>query len=101
MCFESIKKLLFAVIYQALRDLKNSKPKIRKEAKEFLLSDTCRVFCDVLKINHNLFKTIDFDNPVASINLNVKYKKKPRVVTKKKISSEDELDKYLNQIFEE
>lgn len=100
MDFENVKKLIFAIIYQALRDLKSPKLKLRNEAEEFLLSDTCRVFCKNLNINHNSLKKINYENPVDSINLNVKYKRKPRVV-KKKISSENELDKYLNKIFNE
>jgi hypothetical protein len=66
------KSLMTYIVYQALLDLKSSDKKQRDNAKKFLLSNDCELFCEAIDFDYQLIRKIDFDNATKYLNFNAK-----------------------------
>lgn len=66
------KSLMTYVVYQALIDLNSSSNKERNNAKEFLMSEGCELYCEAIKFDYQLIKRIDFDNLKDYFNFDAK-----------------------------
>lgn len=50
------KSLMVYIIYQALTEINHRNQQIASDAREFLLSEDCQAYCEVVGFDHNLIK---------------------------------------------
>lgn len=55
---DGFKNLMIYVVYQALLDLKSKNKKRKKEAIEFLISEDCILYCEVVDIDYNVIAKV-------------------------------------------
>jgi hypothetical protein len=65
---EEMLLLIGAIIKQALNDLSSKSEIERFDAKQFLMSEDCEMFCEALRMDYETtIKKIDFDKPLKTV----------------------------------